>query len=161
MTTFSRNMRVHFEDCDPAGIIFYPRFFALVNRLVEDWFADELGASFKSLHLDQRKGVPTVQFACDFQSPLRLGDTAEMRRAEFTLEHFADGADFNVGRVIREIHFAFRRGEHDIATRPPQHFDVLLEERVGQPDLRVVERELAQFRREIGVLHRRDNVGIR
>ena len=79
MTTFSRDMRVHFEDCDPAGIIFYPRFFALVNRLVEDWFADELGASFKSLHLDQRKGVPTVQFACDFQSPLRLGDTAQMR----------------------------------------------------------------------------------
>jgi 4-hydroxybenzoyl-CoA thioesterase len=79
MTTFSRAMRVHFEDCDPAGIIFYPRFFALVNRLVEDWFGDELGVSFKTLHIDQRKGVPTVQFACDFQSPLRLGDIADMR----------------------------------------------------------------------------------
>ncbi|HVV33064.1 MAG TPA: thioesterase family protein [Vitreimonas sp.] len=79
MSTFSRAMRVHFEDCDPAGIIFYPRFFALVNRLVEDWFADELGQSFKALHVDQRKGVPTVQFACDFQAPLRLGDTADMR----------------------------------------------------------------------------------
>ena len=81
MSAFSRNMRVHFEDCDAAGIIFYPRFFALVNRLVEDWFADELGQSFKSLHIDQRKGVPTVQFACDFQAPLRLGDEPQMRLA--------------------------------------------------------------------------------
>jgi 4-hydroxybenzoyl-CoA thioesterase len=81
MTTFSREIAVRFEDCDPAGIIFYPRFFALVNRVVEDWFADELGQSFKALHIDQRKGVPTVQFACDFGAPVRLGDTLSMRLA--------------------------------------------------------------------------------
>lgn len=79
MSTFSRTIPVRFEDCDPAGIIFYPRFFALVNRLVEDWFADELGQSFKALHLEQRKGVPTVQFACDFKSAVRLGDQLDMR----------------------------------------------------------------------------------
>jgi len=78
MTAFTRATLVRFEDCDPAGIIFYPRFFALVNRLVEDWFADELGQSFKALHIEQRKGVPTVQFACDFKSAVRLGDQLDM-----------------------------------------------------------------------------------
>lgn len=81
MSKFARIIPVRFEDCDPAGIIFYPRFFALVNRLVEDWFADELGQSFKALHLEQRKGVPTVQFACDFKSAVRLGDQLNMSLA--------------------------------------------------------------------------------
>ena len=79
MTRFERTIPVRFEDCDSAGIIFYPRFFALVNRVVEDWFADELGQSFKALHLEQHKGVPTVQFACDFKAPVRLGDALNMR----------------------------------------------------------------------------------
>jgi 4-hydroxybenzoyl-CoA thioesterase len=79
VTHFERTIPVRFEDCDPAGIIFYPRFFALVNRLVEDWFGDELGQSFRGLHVEQRKGVPTVQFACDFKAPVRLGDALEMR----------------------------------------------------------------------------------
>jgi 4-hydroxybenzoyl-CoA thioesterase len=78
MTRFERTIPVRFEDCDPAGIIFYPRFFALVNRLVEDWFADELGQSFRALHIEQRKGVPTVQFACDFKAPVRLGEALDM-----------------------------------------------------------------------------------
>ena len=81
MTAFMRTIPVRFEDCDPAGIIFYPRFFALVNRLVEDWFGDELGQSFRALHMEQRKGVPTVQFACDFKAPVRLGDALDMRLA--------------------------------------------------------------------------------
>lgn len=79
MTRFERTTLVRFEDCDPAGIIFYPRFFALVNRLVEDWFAEDLGHSFRALHIEQRKGVPTVQFACDFKAPVRLGDALNMR----------------------------------------------------------------------------------
>jgi 4-hydroxybenzoyl-CoA thioesterase len=79
VTRFGRTIPVRFEDCDPAGIIFYPRFFALVNRLVEDWFAEELGHSFRALHIEARKGVPTVQFACDFKAPVRLGDALAMR----------------------------------------------------------------------------------
>ena len=61
MNPFTRDIVVRFEHCDAAGIMFYPRFFALVNETVEDWFAS-LGHSFKALHIDQRKGVPTVRF---------------------------------------------------------------------------------------------------
>lgn len=79
MKGFLRTFPIRFEHCDPAGIMFFPRFFMLVNATVEDWFGQELGQSFKALHIDQRKGVPTVQFACDFKLPLRLGDEVSMQ----------------------------------------------------------------------------------
>ena len=70
---FTRDLIIRFGHCDAAGIIFYPRFFGLVNETVEDWFAS-LGHSFKSLHVDQRKGVPTVRFECEFVGPVRIGE---------------------------------------------------------------------------------------
>ena len=50
---FTRDLIIRFEHCDAAGLIFYPRFFGLVNETVEDWFAG-LGHSFKSLHRLER-----------------------------------------------------------------------------------------------------------
>lgn len=70
---FTRNIKIRFAHCDPAGLIFYPRFFALVNEMVEDWFA-ALGHSFKALHETERKGVPTAEISGKFIAPLRLGD---------------------------------------------------------------------------------------
>ena len=70
---FEREIVVRFEHCDAAGIMFYPRFYALVNEMVEDWFA-VLGAPFKQLHVDKRKGVPTVKIDAEFQRPVRMGD---------------------------------------------------------------------------------------
>lgn len=71
---FTRDITIRFEHCDPAGIMFYPRHFALVNEMVEDWFA-ALGFSFKQMHIDAKKGVPTVKFDAQFGRPLRIGDT--------------------------------------------------------------------------------------
>lgn len=73
MSRFQRDIIVRFEHCDPAGIMFYPRFFALVNEVTEDWFAS-LGRSFKALHVEQRKGVPTVKLDAEFVRPARIGD---------------------------------------------------------------------------------------
>ena len=72
MTSFTREITVRFEHCDPAGLMFYPRFFALVNEMVEDWFAGPLACSFKTLHVDQRKGVPTVRLDAEFIRPVRI-----------------------------------------------------------------------------------------
>ena len=44
MSASSATLIVRFEHCDAAGIIFYPRFFALVNETVEDWFCRASGA---------------------------------------------------------------------------------------------------------------------
>jgi len=70
---FEREIVVRFEHCDAAGLMFYPRFYALVNEMVEDWFA-VLGRPFAQMHVDDRKGVPTVKIDAEFQRPVRMGD---------------------------------------------------------------------------------------
>ena len=72
--TFVKMIKVRFAHCDPAGIVFYPRYFEMLNSVVEDWFEERLGASFASLHMDQQLGVPTVRLETQFTAPSRLGD---------------------------------------------------------------------------------------
>lgn len=88
MNRFARDVVIRFEHCDPAGLIFYPRFFALVNEMVEDWFAS-LGHSFKALHIDERKGVPTVRLESEFVAPVRIGD---MLRQSLAVEVIGDAS---------------------------------------------------------------------
>ncbi|MES2054969.1 MAG: thioesterase family protein [Pseudomonadota bacterium] len=70
---FSRQTLVRFAHVDAAGIVFYPRYFEMVNAIVEDLFA-ACGEDFAELHLRQGKGVPTANVAIDFTAPSRLGE---------------------------------------------------------------------------------------
>lgn len=72
--TFKRTVPVRFAHCDTSGLMFYPQFFALVNEVVEDWFAFGLRLPFRTLHMERRLGVPTVSFEVEFVAPCRLGD---------------------------------------------------------------------------------------
>jgi 4-hydroxybenzoyl-CoA thioesterase len=74
MPHFERDIQVRFGDTDPAGIVFYPRYYEMVNQVVEDWFAHGLGYPFRRMHLEGRRGVPTVSIESVFQNPSRLGD---------------------------------------------------------------------------------------
>jgi 4-hydroxybenzoyl-CoA thioesterase len=78
MATFVRSYPVRFEDCDAAGIVFYPRLFLVVNRVVEDWFADALGVDFRTLHLERGLGIPTVEMHVRFLRAIRLGDRLDV-----------------------------------------------------------------------------------
>ena len=71
---FIRERLIRFSDCDPAGIVFYPQYFVMLNGLVEDWFNDELGIGYAALILERRNGLPTVRLEVDFQAVSRLGD---------------------------------------------------------------------------------------
>ncbi len=91
--SFSRDIQIRFQHCDPAGIVFYPRYFEMVNQMVEDWFAEGLGLPFQTMHLEQGIGVPTVHVECDFMRASRIGDVlkfdlrlAELGRKSFRLE---------------------------------------------------------------------------
>lgn len=109
MRIFSRKTTVRFEHCDAAGIMFYPRFFGLVNEVVEDWFAG-LGHSFAAMHLGQRKGVPTVRFESEFIAPVGMGDVLsqslgvdEVGRSSCHLKHLAAVGDAIVARFDQTI----------------------------------------------------------
>ncbi|MEE4453112.1 thioesterase family protein [Novosphingobium resinovorum] len=75
---FTTTAQVRFADVDPAGIVFYPRYFEMLNGAVEDWFAQELGLDFAAMHLDHHIGVPTVKLEVEFLSPSRLGDKLDI-----------------------------------------------------------------------------------
>ena len=76
--SFTTRAKVRFADVDPAGIVFYPRYFEMLNAAVEDWFAQGLGVDFATLHLKRRLGTPTVRLECDFLVPSELGDTLDI-----------------------------------------------------------------------------------
>lgn len=71
--SFKTEAKVRFGDVDAAGIVFYPRYFEMLNAAVEDWFAS-MGLDFRSMHLTHRIGIPTVRLECDFVAPSELGD---------------------------------------------------------------------------------------
>ena len=74
MAVFTNEVQVRFAHVDAAGIMFYPRYFGLINDLVEDWFASGLKKSFRQLHLKEKRAVPTAHIEVDFHAPSKLED---------------------------------------------------------------------------------------
>ena len=66
---------IRFSHCDPAGIVYFPRFFDLLHQAMEDWFTCALNERFSELVMNKGLGTPTVSTHCDFLSPARFGDT--------------------------------------------------------------------------------------
>ncbi len=73
---FVYSQEIKFRHCDPAGIVFYPRFFEMMNDTVEAFFKDVLHFPFAQMH--KTSGVPTARIAAEFQAPSRLGDMLEI-----------------------------------------------------------------------------------
>lgn len=102
---FTRSLQVRFKDCDPAGIVFYPRYFEMVNDTVEDFFGKELDYPFHEMH--PKTGVPTVKIETEFTRPSRHGDeltitltVEKLGRTSLTYEQ--------VARSLDEIRFKAR-----------------------------------------------------
>lgn len=72
--TFQVRHKVRFAHCDPAGIVFFPRYFEMINATVEDWFAEVVKFDFNQMHQFDGVGVPTASLQTDFKAPSRLGD---------------------------------------------------------------------------------------
>ncbi|MCC1493794.1 thioesterase family protein [Cognatishimia sp. F0-27] len=69
---FRMEQKVLFKHCDPAGIVFYPRIFEMVNDCIEAFFDEALGVPFETLHV--AAAVPTVRIETVFHAPSRHGD---------------------------------------------------------------------------------------
>ncbi len=74
MSVFETERKIQFQHCDPAGIVFYPRYFELMNSVVEDWFETVVGISFAEIHGPRGAAVPAVHIDVDFFAASRLGD---------------------------------------------------------------------------------------
>ncbi len=71
---FHAHVLVRFADCDPAGMVFYPRYLEMFNNLVEDWCREELNLPFSEVHSGRGWGLPTVHLNVDFLAPSFLGE---------------------------------------------------------------------------------------
>jgi 4-hydroxybenzoyl-CoA thioesterase len=74
--TYRRQIRIEFNHCDPAGIVFYPRYFEMTNSVCENFFREAVGYSFHAMMADGI-GVPTARIETDFRAPSRLGDVLD------------------------------------------------------------------------------------
>ena len=91
---------VRFGDCDPAGIVYFPRFFDFFHQAMESWFA-RVGHDYDDLILGRRLGFPAVHTEADFRAPCHLGEVVVVEQ--------------RVERVgTKSIRFGYRiRGEAD------------------------------------------------
>jgi 4-hydroxybenzoyl-CoA thioesterase len=80
MLTNSRTIHVEWGDCDPAGIVYYPRFF--------EWFDECTAALFEAAGMKKRELVrergiviPMVDTRARFLLPSRFGDDVVVETA--------------------------------------------------------------------------------
>jgi 4-hydroxybenzoyl-CoA thioesterase len=92
--TNSRTVRIEWGDCDPAGIIYYPRYFEIFDASTAAVFERALGITkfqmFKTLEF---AGWPLARTQARFLKPTRFGDDVTVTtmiafgRASFDIEH--------------------------------------------------------------------------
>ena len=95
MFTIRRTVRIEWGDCDPAGIVFYPRYFAMFNHSTELLIEQALGV--KKYTLNRQYGLggyPSVASKAHFLLPTRYGDDVEIEsaftkigRSSFSIHH--------------------------------------------------------------------------
>jgi len=90
----TRHVRIEWGDCDPAGIIFYPRYFAMFDASVALLFERALGMTkIKQFKEFDFVGYPLVKTRARFLKPTRFGDDVMIEsaisfgRASFDIEH--------------------------------------------------------------------------
>jgi 4-hydroxybenzoyl-CoA thioesterase len=76
--TFRKRLKVRFNDTDPAGVMYFPRFLDRFHSVFEDWFDEDLKMPYRWLLMDTRIGFPTVHTQCDYLGPFRFGDVMEV-----------------------------------------------------------------------------------
>lgn len=93
MTAFRTTRMLHFGDCDPSGIAYFPSYFHLLVGVDEDFFAS-IGVPWPPMVASRRIGVPSVRLDATFTAPGLHGDTLDWEvrvvkvgRSSLTLQH--------------------------------------------------------------------------
>ena len=74
---YTQRMPIRFTHTDPAGYVFFPRYFEMLQAAVEDWFTLGLGLRYADMIADGH-GLPTARTECEFLRPSHLGEILEI-----------------------------------------------------------------------------------
>jgi len=97
---FETKRLVRHGHTDPAGIVFYPRYFEMINETVEDFFREALGHPFGEMHLQKNIGVPTVHIETTFLAPSYCDDVLTFSLCISKLGHAS--ATFDITATCKE-----------------------------------------------------------
>jgi 4-hydroxybenzoyl-CoA thioesterase len=75
MTWWRVEKIVRFGHCDPAGIVFYPRFFELMQEATEDFFRHAIEMPFDRIVMADGIVMPAVSLDVRWHAPSRLAET--------------------------------------------------------------------------------------
>lgn len=102
MTAFHTTRKLHFGDCDPSAIAYFPSYFNLLVGVVEDFF-ESIGTPWPTLFAARRIGVPSVRLDATFTAPGLHGYTMDwdvrvvrVGRSSLTLEHAVSHAGMSL-----------------------------------------------------------------
>ena len=123
---FRRERQIRFSDCDPAGIVFYPQYFVMLNDLVEEWIDDALDAGYRGLVVERRVGLPTVRLEADFHAVSHLGDRVALSLAverlggrSLTLNLRCEGSEGRMRMGVRQVLVTTSLVSHRAIDIPP------------------------------------------
>ncbi len=71
---FTCRSAIRFTHTDPAGYVFFARFFDMLQATTEDWLTQRLGINFAEMILERHLGNPTAHTECQFIKPCVLGE---------------------------------------------------------------------------------------
>jgi len=95
MLSNARAVRIEWGDCDPAGIVFYPRYIAIFDACTDALVERAAGMSkYQIFQAYEFTGYPLVETRTRFLLPTRFGDdvviessVTALRRSSFTIQH--------------------------------------------------------------------------
>src|SRR4026209_886273 len=91
------SLKVRWSEADPAGIVFYPRFYEWFDLGTEALF-ESIGLAWPEMFPAERiVGVPIVESGARFASPVRYGDVV------------------SIHTTVSEVHEKTFRGEHEVS----------------------------------------------
>jgi 4-hydroxybenzoyl-CoA thioesterase len=77
-TLFRYPVDIQFRHCDPAGIVYYPRFIDMAEGAIEEWMLTVLGESYREWIFNRRLGLPRVKVSCEFLRTCSMGERVEL-----------------------------------------------------------------------------------
>jgi 4-hydroxybenzoyl-CoA thioesterase len=88
-------IRIEWGHCDPAGIVFYPRYFEMFETCIAALFEHATGMTkYQMLKAYEFSGYPVVQARAQFLASAKYGDDvvaetsiSEFRRSSFDVHH--------------------------------------------------------------------------
>ncbi len=73
MKVYSQKFRIRWSHVDAAGIVYHPQYFVILNGLMEDFFRDVVGVSYRE-SIASGMGYPIVQASAEFPRPSKVDD---------------------------------------------------------------------------------------